>query len=76
MIANKQTNMWNRDFGSVNKVGKKLNKTTCESRSKTKETKLRFLNKFMHMHEQTCMDRQDYAYAGFYAETLETQQIQ
>ena len=30
----------------------------------------------MRMHEQACMHRQDYAYAGFYAETLETQQIQ
>ena len=52
------------DFESIKTWTEKLNKTTCESRSKTKETKLRFLNKFMHMHEQARMCIIKPAYTG------------
>jgi len=46
-----------------------------KAKTKTDEMKLRFPGWFMHTHEQSYVDRQDYAHVGFCPETLETQQI-
>ena len=53
---NQQLNMWNRSFESIKKMGKETKQEhTCVNGSKNKKIKLRFLGKFMRMHELPCV---------------------
>ena len=65
MIANKQTNMWNKDFGSIESMEKEAKQSKhVKAEAKQMKQKLGFLGSGLHMQEHAFMCRQDYAYAS------------
>ena len=79
MKANKQINMWNRDFESIKTWKNKLNKTNIWRQDQKLINKIRVFGQVhahawtsLRAHNQAYLRRQDYAYTSFYPETLET----